>query len=151
MKFNWLAFFLLYILVPVILIPLYCIKSGNWYGLFGLIFYFAGLVISQFKQWIFLPIPILFCGWYWFTYGFTPTNFVSLFFLCLMAGVALSEASLWYQSFVHKILPEQLNNIEYDAKVAELERRLEEYRQKNPGQNITQDVVEKIRTEVFFK
>jgi hypothetical protein len=48
-------------------------------------------------------------------------------------------------------LPEQLNNIEYDAKVAELERRLEEYRQKNPGQNITQDVVEKIRTEVFFK
>jgi uncharacterized membrane-anchored protein YitT (DUF2179 family) len=126
------------------------VQSGSWWGFFGIGFYFVGLIISTFRQWIFLPIPILFCLWYWYTYGFSVHDYVSTFFACIITGVVLNEISKQYYKFVDKILPEQINNIEYNEKVDELNKRLEKYRLEHPSEKLTPDVVEKIRAEVFF-
>ena len=151
MKFKLIYFFLLYILVPGIVIPLFVVKTDRWFALFGILFYIMGLIISQFKQWILLPIPLLFCLWYWYTYGFSSADYVTFYFACLIAGVALNEMKKSYDRFVNKILPEQMNNLDYNSKIDELNRQIEEYKRQHPGQKITQDVVEKIRTEIFFQ
>ncbi len=151
MKSKLLVFFLLYILIPVIIIPYLCFKTGNWYGLFGILLYYAGLIISKFKQWIFLPIPLFFCLWYWYTYGFGVRDYVSIYLVCLLLGVFLNELYRSYNRFVNKVLPEQLNNMDYDSKVEELNKRLDQYRKSHPNEKITQEIVEKIRTDVFFQ
>jgi len=110
-----------------------------------------GLIISKFKQWIFLPIPLFFCFWYWYTYGFGLHDYVTIYLGCLLMGVILHEAKREYERFFNKVLPEQLHNMDYDAKVEELNRRLDLYRKKHPGEKITQEIVEKIRTDVFFQ
>jgi hypothetical protein len=151
MKLKLIDFFLLYILVPIIIIPLFVIKTDRWFALFGILFYFMGLLISKFKQWILLPIPLLFCFWYWYTYGFSPADYVVFYFICMVAGVTLNEIKKSYYRFVNKILPEQMNNLEYDAKIDELNRQIEAYKHQHPGQKVTQEVVEKIRTDIFFE
>jgi hypothetical protein len=151
MRSKLFVFFLLYILVPVIIIPFLCVKTGNWFGLFGVPLYYAGLIISKYKQWIFLPIPLFFCFWYWYTYGFGVRDYVTIYLVCLLSGVFLNELKRTYDRFVNKILPEQLHNMDYDMKVEELNRRLDQYRKAHPNEKITQEIVEKIRTEVFFQ
>jgi hypothetical protein len=151
MKSKLVVFFLLYILVPVIIIPYLCIKTDNWYGLFGILLYYAGLIISKFKQWIFIPIPLFFCMWYWYTYGFGVRDYVTIYLVCLLSGVFLNELKRSYDRFVNKILPEQLHNMDYDSKVEELNKRLDQYRKNHPNEKITQEIVEKIRTDVFFQ
>ncbi len=150
MKSKLLIYLILYVLVPLVLVPLYCYKTGNWYLAFGIPLYYAGFIISKYHQWIFLPIPIIFAIWFWYTFGFSLTNFVTFYFTCLMLGIAFSEGYKLYQQFVEKILPEQMTNMDYDQKVEELERRLKEFRQQHPGEKVTHELVEKIRTEVFF-
>lgn len=142
-------FLFIYILVPVALLVL-AIQSGDWYNLFWLAFYAIGVVISKLELWIFLPIPVIFVFWYWYTYGLSLSDYISSFFVCLVAGVVLCEAGRLYYRFVRKVLPEQLNNIEYNEKVDEFNRRLDEYRKKHPNEKLTHEMIEKIRTEVFF-
>ncbi len=148
---KWINYFLLYILVPAIIIPLFVIKTDRWFALFGILFYFTGLLISKFRQWIFLPIPLLFCFWYWYTYGISLTDYVTIYFACLVCGVVFFEIRKYCYRFINKVLPEQLNNLDYDSKLEELNRQIEQYKKEHPGQKVTQDVVEKIRTDIFFQ
>jgi len=142
-------FIFLYILIPAAIV-IFTIKSGQWYGFFGLVFYAAGLVISMFHQWIYFPLPLVFAFWWWYTYGLGPTDYVSIFTLCLLAGVLFSETSKQYHTFVHKVLPEQMDNVDYNEKVEEMHRRIEKFRKDHPTEKLTSEVVEKIRTDVFF-
>lgn len=142
-------FLFLYVLVPVIIIWL-TIKSGSYYGFFALAFYAAGVIISQFHQWIFFPIPVIFAIWWWYTYGLAPSDYVFGFTVALLAGVGISEASKQYKRFMYKVLPEQMSNVEYNEKVEELNRRLDKFRKEHPNEKLTPEIVEKIRTEVFF-
>ncbi|HOZ80315.1 MAG TPA: hypothetical protein PLY34_20130 [Ferruginibacter sp.] len=142
-------FLFLYVLMPVIIVWI-TIRSGSGYGFFALAFYAAGVVISQFQQWIFLPIPIIFTIWYWYAYGLGPTDYVFGFLVSLLAGVGLSEASKQYKKFMYKVLPEQMDNVEYNEKVDELNRRIDIFRKEHPNEKVTPEIVEKIRTEVFF-
>ena len=151
MKSKLFVFFLLYILVPVIVIPLLCFKTGNWYGLIGIFLYYAGLIISKFKLWIFTPIPLFFCLWYWYTFGFGVRDYVTIYLVCMLSGVLLNELNRYYTRFVNKILPEQLDNIDYDLKVEELNIRLSQFRKINPNKKVTQEIVERISTDVFFQ
>ncbi len=125
-------------------------KSAQWYGFFGLLLYALGLIISKTKQWIFFPIPLIFAFWYWYTYGLGPFDYVSIFTGCFIAGMAFSEISKYYYRFVHKVLPEQMSNVEYNEKVDELNRRIKIFRKEHPNEKLTPEIVEKIRTEVFF-
>lgn len=150
MKFKWINFFLLYILVPAIVIPYLTTKSGNWFGLFGILLYFIGLLIAKFKQWVFLPIPLLFCFWYWYTYGFSPRDYVYIYLACMLCGLLFGQVSIEYYKYVNKVLPEQLNNFEYNAKIEELNIRLEKFRKEHPNEKLTPEIVEKIRTDIFF-
>ncbi len=149
MKFKWINFLLLYILVPAIIVW-FAVHSGRWWCLFGVVTYFTGVIISKFRQWIFLPIPLFFTLWYWYTYGPSPYDYVTIFFACLLCGALLNEISKGYHRFVNKVLPEQVNNFEYNEKVDELNRRLEQFRREHPNEKLTPEIVEKIRTEIFF-
>jgi dsRNA-specific ribonuclease len=88
--------------------------------------------------------------WYWYTYGMGLTDYVTIYTGCLLAGVLVSEASRQYHKFVNKVLPEQITNIEYNEKVEELNRRLDKYRKEHPNEKLTPEIVERIRTDVFF-
>ncbi len=149
MKVKWINLFLLYILVPVIITVL-TFNSGSWWGLIAIPVYFLGIIISRFHQWIYLPIPVIFVFWYWYTYGLSLRDYVAMYFGAMVLGIILSEAGKQYDRFVNKILPEQLTNIDYNEKVDELNRRLEAYRAAHPNEKLTPEIVEKIRTEVFF-
>lgn len=149
MKLKWINLFLLYILIPVITI-IASLKSGIGWYLFAIPVYYIGVVISTFKQWIFLPIPIIFVFWYWFTYGLSVMDFVSIYFVAFAAGIVLSQLKKEYDKFVNKVLPEQLSNLDYNEKVEELNRRLQKFRNDHPNEKVTPEIVEKIRTEVFF-
>jgi hypothetical protein len=127
------------------------IKFNNWYGLFALAFYAAGVIISEFRLWIFLPIPLVFTFWFWYTYGLGPTDYVFGFTLALLTGVGISEISKHIKRFMSKVLPEQMNNIEYNEKVDELNRRLDNFRKEHPNEKLTPEIVEKIRTEIFYR
>ncbi len=150
MKFKVIVFFLQYILVPAIIVPLISIKENSWFGMFGIGFYFIGLFISKFKQWIFLPIPFIFSLWYWYTYGFGIRDFVSIYFLCLLLGIFFNELKKKMDRFFSNDLPEKLNNLDFDAKVEELNRQIEKYKKEHPNEKVTQDLVEKLRTDIFF-
>ena len=151
MKFKLLPFFLLYVLVPFLVIPVLSVKSGSLYGFFGIVFYFSGLVISRYKQWIFLPIPIVFCFWYWYTYGFGLRDYVSIFFACLVAGIIIQQLFIEIYKYVSKVLPEQESNLEYNEKLEEMNRQIANFKKAHPNEKITQELIEKIRTEVFFQ
>lgn len=145
-----LIYFLVYLLVPALVFFL-CMRSGNWWGLFALVTYFAGVFMAMFRQWIFFPIPLVFCLWFWYAFGFSPTHVVSLLFLSLVAGAGIYEGFRQLRRFVSKVLPEQMTNLEYNEKVEELNRRLELYRRDHPHEKLTPEIVEKIRTEIFFQ
>ena len=140
----------LYILIPA-LIVLLCVNSGSWFYIFGLFFYAIVVIISQFRLWILLPIPLGFSFWYWYTYGMELTDYVFVYTACLLLGLMLSEGSKQLSAFVKKTLPEQMNNIDYNEKVDELNRRLEKYKSDHPNEKLTPEIVEKIRTDIFFQ
>lgn len=150
MKPKLFEFFLVYILIPAIAIPAYVVKTDRWFALFGILFYLLGVLISTYKQWIFFPIPLIFCVWYWYTYGVSLSDYVAFYCASFICGICVSEIRKSYNKFVHKVLPEQMNNLEYDSKIEELNRRIEKYKKDHPEQKITHELVEKIRTDVFF-
>jgi hypothetical protein len=149
MKLKWINLFTLYILIPVIII-LASLKSGIGWYLFAIPVYYIGVIIAKFKQWIFMPIPLIFVFWYWYTYGLSVMDFVSIYFVAFVAGIVLCQLKKEYDKFVNKILPEQLNNLDYNEKVEELNRRIIKYRNDHPNEKLTPEIVEQIRTEVFF-
>lgn len=150
MKIKLIIFFFQYILIPVIIIPFLSLKSGNVFGLFGIVFYFAGFIIARFKQWIFMPIPITFCLWYWYTYGFGTRDYVTIYVVCMCAGICIQYAVYEYNKYITKILPEVKTNEEYNAKIDVMNARIAAYKMNNPSKKVTQEVIEQIRTEIFF-
>jgi hypothetical protein len=150
MKIKLIVFFFQFILIPVIIIPFLTLKSGSYFGFFGIAFYVVGFMIARFRQWIFLPIPIFFCLWYWYTYGFGTRDYVTIYFVCMSAGILIEHAFNEYKNYVNKILPEEKMNIEYNAKLEEMNARLAAYKKSNPTEKITQEIIEQIRTEIFF-
>jgi len=147
---SFLSILFLYILVPIIIVPFLSVKFGNFYGLFGSLFYYMGLLIAKFKHWIFLPIPIIFCLWYWVTFGFGTRDYVTIFFVCMMAAVFFQEISFIINKLINKVLPEQEQNLDYDKKIELMNQQIALYKKTHPMDKITQDVIEKIRTDIFF-
>lgn len=150
MKIKLIIFFFKYILFPVIIIPFLTLKSGNFFGFFSIAFYFMGFIIAKFKQWIFLPIPIFFCLWYWYTYSFGTRNYVTIYFVYMSAGILIEYAFNEYKKYINKILPEIKTNMEYNAKIEMMNTRIADYKKNNPTEKVTQEIIEQIRTEIFF-
>ena len=151
MKPKIISFILLYVLIPLIIIPYLSVKSGNLFWLFGIGFYYIGLLIAKTKHFIFFPIPLLFCFWYWYTYGFALQDYVTIYFGCIVCGMVvwiLNEAN---HKYVHGILPESEQNSAYNDKLTQMEERIEEYKADHPKEKITQEIIEKIKTDIFFK
>jgi hypothetical protein len=137
-------------LVPIIIIPYLSLKFGTVYGLFGSLFYYIGLIIARFKHWIFLPIPIIFCLWYWYTYGFGIRDYVTIYFVCMMTAVLFQEIFAEINKLINKVLPEQEQNLDYDKKIELMNQQIALYKKEHPLEKITQDIIEKIRNDIFF-
>ncbi len=146
-----ISFVLVYVLVPLIIIPYLSLKSDNWFGLFGILFYYGGLLIAKTKQWIFFPIPLLFCFWYWYTYGFSPREYVAIYFYCIVCGALIYLARDGYNKYVHRTLPENEQNSNYNDMLTQMEERIEKYKTDHPDQKITQEIIEKIKNDIFFR
>lgn len=151
MKQKAISFILLYVLVPLVVIPILYMHHGKWFGLFSIACYYAGLFIARFRQWIFFPIPLFFCIWYWYTYGFNPRDYVAIYFFWLVCGIAVYLLKKTYDRYVHSIVPETEENLRYNDKLNEMEERIAKYKKDHPGEKITQEIIDKIKMEVFFR
>ncbi len=147
--FNTLTLF--YIIIPLVLVPYMANKSANWYYLFGIAFYYIGIILVAMKQKIIIMIPVFFCCWYWYTFGFSIRNYVFFFISCILGGAILYQLTAGVEKFTQRTLPENKEALAYDLKIEEMNARLEEYKQMNPATKITPEIMEGIRNEVFFK
>ena len=142
---------LFYIIVPLVLVPYMANKSANNYYLFGIAFYYIGILLVAIKQKIIIMIPIIFCCWYWYTFGFSIHNYVFFFLACLLGGAFLYELIVSAEKFTGRTLPENKEALAYDLKIEEMNAKLKQYRQTHPSIKITPEIIEEIRNEVFFK
>ena len=147
--FKILTFF--YILFPFVFVPYFASKSGNTYYLFGIVFYYLGVLLVAIKQKIIFMIPIIFCCWFWYTYGFSVHNYVFFFLACIAGGALLYQFRIDAEKFTHRTLPENKEALAYDLKIEEMNTKLEQFKQENPTIKITPEIMDELRNEVFFK
>ena len=145
-----LYFFLLYVLIPLVIIPLLCLKFHNPYGLFASLLYYIGLILASAGLSIVLPVPVIFSIWYWYSYGFSPVDYVFGFLLSLIAGYFMYKLKVYLDTYLHTVLPEEDINEAYNKKLRLLEQRIEEYRRQHPGEKVTQELIDRFKTEIFF-
>jgi hypothetical protein len=144
-----LTFF--YIVFPLVTIPYLASRQANWFYLFGIACYYTGVFLMAIKQKIIFMIPVIFCFWFWYTYGFSIHDFVFFLLACMAAGAFFYQLSADAEKFTHRTLPESKEMQDYDLKIEEMNTRVEQYKQKHPDVKITPEIMEVIRNEVFFK
>ena len=142
---------LFYILFPMVVVSYITARVGNWFYLFGIVCYFLGVILVAIKQKIIFMIPIIFCGWFWYTYGFGLHDYVFFLFICMAAGALFYQLAENAERFTKSTLPENKETQEYDLKIEEMKVKLEQYKKNHPAIKITPEIIDLIRTEVFFK
>lgn len=141
---------LLYIIFPLLVIPLLINKTGNWYYLFGILCYYIGIILVAVHQKIILMVPILFCLWFWVTYGFSITDYVFFLFASSATGTFLYLFTNQIQKFVKRTLPESKETLAYDLKVDRMNEIVNQFRITNPDAKITPEIMDRIKNQAFF-
>ncbi len=141
---------LFYILFPLAVIPLMASRADSWFYLFGIVCYYLGVVLVAVKQKIIFMIPLFFCGWFWYTYGFGLHDYVFFLFMCMFAGAVFYQLAQNAKYFTTSVLPENKEAREYELKIEEMNAKLELYKQVHPTTIITPEIIDSIRNDVFF-
>ena len=71
--------------------------------------------------------------------------------MCLLTGATFYLLAEKLDKFIKKTIPENNEALEYELKMQEVENKIEQFRQANPTIKITQEIMERIRNQVFFK
>ena len=140
----------LYIFLPFLVLPWMVNKTGNWYYLFGILWYFIGIILVAAHQKIILMVPICFCLWFWATHGFSLNDYVFAMFMSLVTGIVLYQISREVHNFIKRSIPETKETTAYDLKVSKMNDIVNEYRRANPEINITPEIMDRIKNEAFF-
>lgn len=149
-RFPLLVNLAVYAIIPFAIIPALSLVFKDWLFLIGIVFYFIGMILSYYRQGILLAVPFLFCGWYWFTYGLGIRDYVSIYMASLLSGFFAYESRKLLDKIILKVIPEEEQNDDFNNKISLLEFEIQEFKKKNPDKKVTQDIVEQIRTEIFF-
>lgn len=144
-----LTFF--YIIFPLVFVPYVASKAANWFYLFGIVCYYTGVFLVAIRQKIIFMIPVIFCFWFWYTYGFSIHDFVFFLLACMAAGAFFYQLSENAERFTNRTLPENREALDYDLKMEEMNAKVEKYKQLHPNVKITPEIMDVIRNEVFFK
>lgn len=150
MKMKYIFFFLVYLLVPVVLIPLLWIKFHNPVILIGSAFYYIGVLLAYFQLSIILPVPILFSMWYWYTYGLSIRDYVTGFLACILLGYFFVLLEEWMDGLINNVLPGHEQEDVYNEKLKLYNKKVEEYMQTHSGEKISQEILDKIKADIFF-
>lgn len=155
MKNLFRALTVFYILFPLFVVPL--MQSGftqspfgSWFYLFGIVLYYLSILLIVTKQHILLMIPVLLFCWFWYTCGFNLHDFTFLLFICMILGAVFYQLAQHVKYLVRRVLPENQEAQEYDLKIEKMHAQLILYKQKHPTVNITPDIIDKVRNEIFF-
>ena len=141
----------LYIIFPLIVVPVIALKASNWYYLIGIVLYYISIYLVAIKQKIIFLIPAFFYIWFWNTFGFGIMTYAFFSLMCLLTGAMFYLLIEKVDKFINKTLPENKEALEYELKMQEVEKKIEQFRQSNPTTKITQELMERIRNQVFFK
>jgi hypothetical protein len=146
--FKLFAF--LYMFAPLIVVPFIAYKFDNWYILFGILFSYLGATLAANKPKWFYPLP-LFCIGFWVAKGFNIHQYVTLFFFFALGGF------IFYQIADEYDKSRMRNSLEFKAQVEHLEKikqqiaeRIAQYQHANPDVELTNEIIENIKQEVFF-
>ena len=141
---------LIYMLLPLLIIPYIAYKEDNWYILFGIAFYYMGVFLVAIKQMIYLSIPVLFCIWFWYTFGFSIYDYVTSLFLCMTGGVIFYQIRVELDKLITRTIPQKRQDKEYDSKIDEMYSKLEKYKKEHPNEKLNQEIIDNIKMEIFF-
>ena len=142
---------ILYIIFPLIVIPIIALKAANWFYLLGIVFYYISIYLVAIKQKIIFLIPVFFYIWFWNTFGFGIMTYAFFSLMCLLTGAIFYLLVGQVDKFITKTIPDNKEALEYELKMQEVENKLEQFRHANPSTKITQEIMERIRNQVFFK
>ena len=95
-------------------------------------------------------VPLLFCLWYWITYGFSIHEYVFYLFASLVSGSLLFSFADQVQKFVKRTLPDNKETMAYDTKVNMMNDIVEQFRKANPNVKITPEIMDSIKNQAFF-
>ena len=140
-----------YILFPLVVVPYVANKQDNWFYLFGIVCYYMGVILVAVHQKIIFMIPLIFCLWFWYTYGFSIHDFVFFLFFFTACGALFYQLANNAKYFINRTLPENKESMVYESKLEEMNARVEEYKRQHPNEKITPEIMDVIRNEVFFK
>jgi hypothetical protein len=104
-----------YMIMPLILIPIFAYEYDNWYLLFGLAFsYFSTFLALKKKSWLWAAplIPMII---FWIKTGFHMSNYFTFFYICAVWGGWMYSLAIGYEDEFAKIQilknPELFNDL----------------------------------------
>ena len=140
----------LYIILPLLIVPFIINKTGNWYYFFGIISYYIGVLLVAVHQKIILMVPFIFCMWFWVTYGFSFNGYVFYIFASLITGSVLYIFTNEVQKIIKRTIPDNKETMAYDLKVDKMNGIIEQFRKDNPTVIITPEIMDTIKNQAFF-
>ena len=96
-KSLFLVFSLLYMVLPLIAVPVWAAIQQNWWLLFGILISFLGAMFSRI-----VPLAILGCVWFWIKNGFDIYDTITFFAICAVWGCVISEIADFYKKKAHE-------------------------------------------------
>ena len=99
MKVLFNIFVMLYMVGPLVVIPILAYRADNYYLLFGIAFsYFASFTTVSGILKGFIPLFLLLCLGFWLSQGFSIYQYVTFFFFCSLSGYVLAAIADAYNS-----------------------------------------------------
>lgn len=151
MKGIYKILIFLYIIFPFIVAPVLAYHNRDGYFLFCILFYYIGAILATFEEKIFFLLPLVFCGWYWHIFGFRLNGFLAVGLAFMTTGAVFYMFTDIVKNWVDVLLPEEDELSLYEAKYNAMNAQIATYQKNNPTKFITQDILDRIILEVFFK
>jgi hypothetical protein len=139
------AFVVLYTIGPLILVPYFAFRFGNWSLLFGIPISYLATVCAPAKASPFY-LALLFCIGFWVVQGFSIHHYVTFFFLCAAWGhVTWMFADAYDQESKRGTIENDAERAKFfDQNREAIEAQLLEHIKRNPGKQVTLDDVDAI-------
>ena len=152
LRFIFFLFFLLYAVVPIIAIPIFAYRVGNWWLLFGVLFSYYGTVSAPTKSSLVIPATLGMIV-FWIFQGFSIYQYVTFFYFCALWGFLMYRFA---EAYDQERKRGTLDNDEdfmrhYQESKAPIDEKLAEWIKEHPGEHPSYDVMQQLVRSVPMK
>lgn len=145
MRFLRNAFVLLYSIGPLLLVPYFAFRFGNWWLLFGIPISYLATLGAQTKAPPFY-LALLVCIGFWIKSGFSIHQYITFFFLCAAWGHLMwMFAEAYDQESKRGTIDNDADRAKFfDENREAIEAAVLEFQKQNPGKQLSYDDMDAI-------